>query len=213
MRSATRTEYDLLIRHCDRLAADYDRRWAHYTDAALAATLRHIAPRSGRQLLDVACGTGLVAAGLRGERPDLAITGVDICERMLEVARRRIPPNGQTRWLAGLAEELPVRSESFDVVTCISGLHCFHHPAGALAEMHRALRPGGTLILVDWCRDQLSTGLLGWWLNLTGPSVHRVLGLRACEDLLRAALFDVASAERFRIDWLWGMMCLVARRE
>jgi hypothetical protein len=79
--------------------------------------------------------------------------------------------------------------------------------------MHRALRPGGTLILVDWCRDQLSTGLLGWWLNLTGPSVHRVLGLRACEDLLRAALFDVASAERFRIDWLWGMMCLVARRE
>lgn len=78
--------------------------------------------------------------------------------------------------------------------------------------MRRVLRPGGTLLLIDWCDDYLSCKLCSYWLRISDAAFYRTYSLHSCDDLLRAAQFEMMSSERFRINWLWGLMRLVGRR-
>ena len=60
----------------------------------------------------------------------------------------------------GDSERLPFPAGAFDVVTCANSFHHYPHQDGAVDEMHRVLKPGGRLILVDGCRD----GPWGWFI-------------------------------------------------
>ena len=74
------------------------------------------------------------------------------------------------------------------------------------------LRAGGTLILTDWCDDYLSCKLCSLYLRLTDPAFHQSYTLGECRQMLELAGFSVASAHRFKIDWLWGLMRLEGSR-
>ena len=78
--------------------------------------------------------------------------------------------------------------------------------------MRRVLRPGGQLVLIDWCDDYLSCKVCSLWLRLADAAFYRTYTLRRCDALLREARLEIVSAERFRINWLWGMMRLIGRR-
>ena len=100
-----------------------------------------IAP--GQQVLDVACGTGVVArtaADLVG--PGGRVVGVDLNEAMLTVARRVRP---DVEWRRGDAGDLPVDDGTFDAALCQMALMFFPDRAAALAEMRRVVRAGGTV--------------------------------------------------------------------
>jgi ubiquinone/menaquinone biosynthesis C-methylase UbiE len=106
----------------------------------------------GDRVLDIACGTGIVARVAR-ERlgPGATVVGVDVSAPMLEVARRVAP---DIDWREGDAGALPLRSgEEFDVVVCQQGLQFFPDRAQAMREMHRALVPGGRLAVSTWRPD------------------------------------------------------------
>ena len=110
--------------------------WAHrLADAA--------GIREGQQVLDVACGTGILTRVI-AERvgPDGSVWGVDINPGMLAVANRIAP---EIAWHKGDAEALPCENDSFDAVLCQFGLMLFSAPKTALQEMQRVLRPGGHL--------------------------------------------------------------------
>lgn len=99
----------------------------------------------GARVLDVACGTGILArhAAERGA----AATGVDVNPGMLAVARRHRP---ELEWREGRAEALPFAPASFDAVLCQFGLMFFEDRLAALREMRRVLRPGGRLAIAVW---------------------------------------------------------------
>jgi ubiquinone/menaquinone biosynthesis C-methylase UbiE len=98
--------------------------------------------RDGDHILDVGCGTGLVANRINlVSRKFCAITGGDINEGMLTVARR----NQQIEWHQGSATELPFADGSFDVVLCQPGLQYFPDSDKAMKEMAHALAPGGRI--------------------------------------------------------------------
>jgi SAM-dependent methyltransferase len=106
----------------------------------------------GQRVLDVACGTGIVArkaAERFGEEG--SVTGLDLNDAMLTVARRLGP---DIEWRQGDAAELPFPGGSFDVVLCQSGLMFFPDVAKALGEMARVVRPGGTVALQVWDRRE-----------------------------------------------------------
>jgi ubiquinone/menaquinone biosynthesis C-methylase UbiE len=97
----------------------------------------------GQRVLDVACGTGVLACTL-AERVGLggSVVGLDPSEEMLEVARTK---SDAIEWRTGRAESIPFPDESFDAVVSQFGIMFFDDPGGALREMMRVMRPGGRL--------------------------------------------------------------------
>lgn len=107
--------------------------------------LRAAAVEPGDQLLDVACGTGVVARAASDRvAPGGSVTGVDLNPAMLGVARRIAPEIG---WRQGDAAALPFHDHAFDVVTCQAAIFFFPDPNGALAEMRRITRPDGRVVI------------------------------------------------------------------
>ncbi|HEY3907279.1 MAG TPA: class I SAM-dependent methyltransferase [Streptosporangiaceae bacterium] len=106
---------------------------------------------SGDRLLDVACGSGLAIelARLRGA----ACAGIDASARLVAVARDR-NPDSDIR--AGDMQAMPWGPESFDVVTSFRGI--WGTTAGAVAEVHRVLRPGGRIGITVWGHLKVSPG-------------------------------------------------------
>lgn len=107
--------------------------------------LRHAALAAGERVLDVACGTGIVArqaASLVG--PTGRVVGVDLNPAMLAVARD-LPrePAAALEYQQANAQALPFEVGSFEVVLCQHGLPFFPDRAKALAEFRRVLAPGG----------------------------------------------------------------------
>jgi ubiquinone/menaquinone biosynthesis C-methylase UbiE len=103
--------------------------------------------RDGHRVLDVACGTGVVASRVNLVTSKFCYTtGIDINEGMLRVARK----NPQVEWHQGSAVELPFEAGSFDVVLCQQGLQYFPDRSAAMREMARVLAPGGRIALNVW---------------------------------------------------------------
>ena len=101
--------------------------------------------RRGDRLLDVACGTGVVArAAAERVGIDGRVVGIDLNSEMLAVARS-LPKVGamQIEWCEGNALALPFDAGEFGVVVCQFGLQFFPDPLEALREMRRVLAPGG----------------------------------------------------------------------
>lgn len=107
----------------------------------------------GNRVLDIACGTGIVARVARERLGGAAhIVGVDASSDMLAVARGVAPG---IDWREGNASALPLEDgESFDVVVCQQGLQFFPDKPRAAAEMRRALVVGGRLAVATWRSDE-----------------------------------------------------------
>lgn len=104
--------------------------------------------QTGDAVLDVACGTGVLAR--EAEKcvgPDGSVVGVDINGGMLAVAAQKAPA---IVWEVGPAEALPFPDNTFDRVVSQFGLMFFEDQAEAIAEMGRVLRPGGTMAVAVW---------------------------------------------------------------
>jgi ubiquinone/menaquinone biosynthesis C-methylase UbiE len=134
----------------DEFAKTYDRgrdRGYHalVDELETGLAVRHCA---GRDVLEVGCGTGLILARLAEQAA--SATGVDLSLGMLARARGR-----GLRVAQGSATGLPFRSESFDVVCSFKVLAHVADIRGALSEMARVTRPGGTLVLEFYNRRSL----------------------------------------------------------
>lgn len=208
---ATAPNYNNLLKRYASYASYYDRRWSRYSAATLSKALEAIPSDGQASLLDVACGTGLLAEMLRREHPQLHITGIDITPQMLERARLRVPPiagNGVS-WKLGHAENLPVEAQEFDVVTCTNAFHLVQDAPAALAEFRRTLKPGGTLVIVDWCRDFPFMRVRDKLMRVLDRQRRQIRRLNELTSAIESAGFAIQSRERFRTG-MWGMMCVVA---
>lgn len=128
---------------------NYERFFVPAIGAPLATDLvRRAALRPGERVLDVACGTGIVARlasqeiGAKG-----TVAGLDVNPDMLAVARSATPAGSSIDWHEASAEAMPFPDASFDVVLCQMGLQFMPDKHAALSEIGRILVPGGRLIL------------------------------------------------------------------
>lgn len=121
---------------------------------ALIERIRAVSGGRPIRILDVGCGTGVFAARLRAEVPKARIWGVDLVSEMLAKGSERWRLHaGSVQAAQGDSERLPFAANTFDFVTCANSFHHYPHQDRAIAEMHRVLRPGGRLLLIDGYRD------------------------------------------------------------
>jgi SAM-dependent methyltransferase len=193
-----------------RLAPHYDSKWSFYIQATLRETLVRLSLRPEDRLLDVGCGTGALLRELSRSHPAAKLAGVDPVPEMLAVARRRLSP--EVELLEGCAERLPFAGERFDVIVSCNMFHYLRQPAAALAEMGRVLRPGGRLVITDWCDDYLACRICNVYLRLFDRAHFRMYGQRECARLLREAGYEDVRVDRYKINWLWGLMTAVVTR-
>lgn len=136
--------YDLL-NHL--LSFQADRYWRRFT----VGKVRDIAARPGARVIDLCCGTGdlLVALAEVGRGP---VFGSDFCRPMLAAAAAKA--GGRARLIEADALELPLPDASFDLVTIAFGLRNLVNYRAGLAEMHRLLRAGGGLAVLEFSRPR-----------------------------------------------------------
>lgn len=156
-----------------------------------ASLLRHAAPRPRERVLDIACGTGIVArqvAPLVGTHGQVA--ALDMSPAMLAVARNLPAPSGASiKWHEGNAMALPFPDGAFDIVLCQHGLQFVPDRVGAVREMRRVLSPGGralVIVLQALERHPVFEALMGSTarhLSLPLPAVTIPFSLDDAEEL------------------------------
>jgi demethylmenaquinone methyltransferase/2-methoxy-6-polyprenyl-1,4-benzoquinol methylase len=114
------------------------------------ALLSALAPPPGARVLDVATGTGMVAAELLSRRPDCTLVGLDQSAQMLAAARARFAGDAHVELLQGEAEALPFADASFDCLTFTYLLRYVDDPAATLRELARVVRPGGRIASLEF---------------------------------------------------------------
>jgi ubiquinone/menaquinone biosynthesis C-methylase UbiE len=128
----------------DQIAGTYDRRYERNSYAGVERALRRfVGSQTGRQILEVGCGTGHWLEFLKA--PSAHLTGLDFSAGMLAQAKMRLP---EIPFVQGTAERLPCGAETFDRVFCINALHHFPDKAAFLAEAHRILRANGMILII-----------------------------------------------------------------
>ena len=137
----------------DRAAPRYEALWGEQLAAAQGLMLKLADLQSGQNVVDVACGTGLITfAAAKAVGPNGSVLGVDISGGMVEACVQQ----AQARGVANAAFErmdaelLDLPAAVFDVALCAFGLMYLSDPTAALREMRRVLRPGGRMAAAIW---------------------------------------------------------------
>ena len=121
-----------------------------------------------QSILDVATGTGDLALEIQRKCPDAKVTGSDFCEEMLAYAA----DGGVRETIVADAMNMPFDDDSYDVLTVAFGLRNMASWPDALKEMHRVIKPGGHILILDF---SLPTGILRgpyrFYLNKILPKI------------------------------------------
>ncbi len=180
---ATAPHYDRQMDFVERLLGSRDREW--------------LGERATGRVLEVAVGTG---RSLPFYTAASSLTGIDLSPEMLAVARRRAEARGLPVDLReGDAAALPVEDASYDTVLCALSLCTIPDATAAVAEMKRALVPGGRLLLLDHVGSTWPPIYAAQWL-FERISI-RVAGehyTRRALPLVEAAELEVVESQRLR---------------
>jgi len=139
----------------DKFKAAQRAGWAHFaplqafTTISAARLVEHVGIRAGMRVLDVACGTGVVA--ITAARMGARVTGLDLTPELLEAARVNARIAGlDIDWHEGDVEQLPFPAGTFDAVVSQFGHMFAPRPDVATAQMLAVLKPGGTIGFSTW---------------------------------------------------------------
>jgi ubiquinone/menaquinone biosynthesis C-methylase UbiE len=198
---------DPVVSEYAKAAKLYDEKWAFYVEATTRETLNRMPMARDSRVLDVGCGTGELLMRLRAKYPDAILAGLDPVPEMLAVASDKL--SGREELRVGYADSLPWASATFDMVVSCNMFHYITHPVEALKEMARVIRPGGALVLTDWCDDYLACRLCNLYLRFTNRAFYKTYRESECRALLGRAGFSAIQFERYKINWLWGLMTAV----
>lgn len=179
----------------DRHAPKYDRDMRRVERLLFAGGREWVCSRARGQVLEIAIGTG---RNLPFYPSDAVVTGIDLSPAMLALARARAADLGiRAELRVADAQALPFPDESFDTVVCTLSLCTIPDLDAAVGQMHRVLRPGGQLLLLDHV-GSTNAGLRAVQ-HLIELATIRLFGehqTRQPLNLLRTSGFEIAELER-----------------
>jgi phosphatidylethanolamine/phosphatidyl-N-methylethanolamine N-methyltransferase len=156
----------------------------------ISHAIRELELKQNDQVLEVGIGTG-VSLGAYPRHID--VTGIDLSEEMLSVARRKIVERGwnHIRVQPGNAEQLDFPDSTFDCVTAFHVISVVSQPRQMMQEIARVVKPGGKVLIINHFRSKNA-----WIANVIdrADSVTRHLGWRTdleCDSIVQELPFEV----------------------
>ncbi len=193
-----------LLEEYQQLAPNYDKRWSDYIDGSLALTLEQLPPAVEGRVLDIGCGTGSLLHEIRQRHTVAELFGIDISAPMLDLARDKL--GSAITLINADCRQLPFPDNYFDVVVSSSVLHYLEQQQEEILEISRVVRPGGVIVITDWCKNYLSMRALDRWLVLSGKVNGKMLYEQELKGLLALAGLEQLHSVQRRISSLWGLM-------
>ena len=203
----------------DKLAESYHDVFSVVTNRAIEPLLKAAQAEDGTRLLDVATGSGMLAA--KAAERGAHVTGIDLAPAMVALARTLHP---HIDFREGSAEDLPFAPSSFDSVVSGFGVGHFSRPERVLAEFARVLVPKGRVALSWWDgfgKNRINglffevikeLGITAPGALPAGPAVDRFMDPDQFAALLRAAGFEVVGIDYIsfshplkNVDELWDL--------
>jgi demethylmenaquinone methyltransferase/2-methoxy-6-polyprenyl-1,4-benzoquinol methylase len=129
------------------------------------ALVHEVAPAPGQRILDVATGTGMVAAELLARAPGCTVVGLDQSAAMLARARARFdsgPDSARIELVTGQAEKLPFAEASFDALTFTYLLRYVDDPPATMRELARVLKPGARIASLEFGVPPRALARVAW---------------------------------------------------
>lgn len=165
-----------------------------------------------KDLLDAGCGTGAMLHLFSQDMPDKNYTGIDLSEKMIEVARRKEIKN--IKFVVGDCEQLPFEENSFDVVTCSMSFHHYPNPELFFESLKRVLRPNGRFILRDMASS--SKLMMCFFNNIEIPMINRLMKkgdvhVYTKEDIQRLCDASGLELERYEVRRGFRLHCVVRK--
>jgi len=191
-----------------RARATYDAASDRYDDAANsfwgrfgAATVERLGLRAGDSVLDVCCGTGasaLPAAERVG--PSGHVLGIDLAERLLELARRKAAAGGLRNCEFRVGDMLDLRiSDRFDAVVCVFGVFFVPDIAAAVRSLAARVKPGGLLAITTWGPRFFEPATFAFWESIRAERPDLFKGFnpwdRICDPTSLGALLAEAGVD------------------
>jgi ubiquinone/menaquinone biosynthesis C-methylase UbiE len=140
--------------------------------------------------------------------PATQLYGVDPVKEMLSAARQRLPATVDLQ--VGWANQLPFEDYYFDVVISNSVFHHIPDAQAALQEIQRVLRPQGTFILTDWCRDYFTIRIIDYFLKKFNDAYFQSYRSSDMTRLLKENNFTILDMDSYRINPWWGLVAVKA---
>lgn len=186
----------------DRIAGTYDR-FNHITSLGIDIYWRRVAIRGMQpvgHMLDVAIGTADVAIMALKKHKAQHVTGLDLSTEMMAIGRRKAEHEKLDKdidFIAGSALEMPFEDNRFEALTCAYGVRNFSDLDAGLKEMHRVLRPGAQLVILEFSYPQ--NRLIRWAYDLYFSHLMPLIGRLISKDA-GAYTYFLHSVKSF----IWG---------
>jgi ubiquinone/menaquinone biosynthesis C-methylase UbiE len=195
---ATVEETERVRRIFQRDAGGYDRQISFFERVLFGGGREWVCSQADGDVLELAVGTG---RNLPHYPADVRLTGIELSEAMLDIARRRRAQLAREADLrVGDAQRLDFPDASFDTVVCTLGLCTIPDHRAAVTEVERVLRPGGRFVLLEHVRSPRR--LIAAGQRLLDPLFVRFEGdhiTREPLEALRAADFEIERLERSKL--------------
>lgn len=194
--SSTSNHTDRILDQFTRQAAAFQ---ATHRDAreALNLLVSRCEPRLDDEVLDVACGPGVVSCALAPHARH--VTGIDITPAMLAEAARLQRASGleNLTWIRGDVNRMPFPDASFSLVVSRYAMHHCEQPTRVIAEMARVCKPAGRVVIADSAPQPDRAAAFNAAEHMRDPSHTRALTPGELEDAMRAAGLSLAASHLY----------------
>lgn len=195
----------------NNLSSEYDTKWDGYLRSTneVAISLANLTLKD--KILDASGGTGMLAEQIISNNHGVNIVLIDASEGMLNIARQRLNKYKKIVIESSDAHNLPFKDSHFTKVLCVNALHHYYDARKALSEFYRVLRPNGSVIIVDWCRDSFHFVLFDFFMKARAEH-SKTYKSKELEVLLNEIGFKVEDKIRWQYH-LWSLMGIKAKKE
>jgi ubiquinone/menaquinone biosynthesis C-methylase UbiE len=197
----------------DYIAHYYDKKWEGYLESTNKVAIGLIEPKADDIILDASGGTGLLIETIISRtRGGGKFYLTDVSKEMLKIAEDRLIKFKNVFITHQDVHELDFANDYFSKILCVSALHYYSEPHRVLNHFYRMLRPNGTLIIVDWCRDSFHFKLFNIILKVLSKYHIRIYSSTELKSLVEISNFKVEKMINFT-HGLWKLVGVRAGKE